>query len=75
MGGGRTIRTSIRPIFMVMLTDSRHLLTGLGAYYYITWAIWLRHCLNGRQDEYTLYWPRIYSLPEIIRVEGLKKNM
>lgn len=45
----------------------RHLLTGIGAYYYLTWGIWLRHCLNGRQDEYSLVWPRLLSLPEIVR--------
>ena len=42
-------------------------MTGVGAYFYITWGIWLRHCLNGRQDEYTLKWPRLFSLPEIVR--------
>lgn len=43
-------------------------MTGTGAYFYITWGIWLRHCLNGRQDEYTLVWPRLLSMPEIARV-------
>ena len=42
-------------------------MTGLGAYFYITWGIWLRHCLNGRQEEYTLVWPSVFSLPEIAR--------
>ena len=42
-------------------------MTGLGAYYYITWGIWLRHCLNGRQEEYRLVWPSFFSLPEIVR--------
>lgn len=42
-------------------------MTGVGAYFYITWAIWLRHCLNGRQDDFTLRWPRIFSLPETVR--------
>ena len=44
-----------------------HLMTGTGAYYYIMWAIWLRHCLNGRQDEYDMHWPRIWNLPVVIR--------
>lgn len=45
-----------------------HLMTGTGAYFYITWGIWLRHCLNGRQDEFELYWPRTFtSLPEIVK--------
>lgn len=44
-------------------------MTGIGAYFYITWGIWLRHCLNGRQDEFKLKWPRLLSLPEIVRNE------
>ena len=44
-----------------------HLMTGTGAYFYITWGIWLRHCLNGRQDEYDLRWPILWSLPEVVR--------
>jgi dihydroceramidase len=36
-------------------------MTGTGAYFYIVWGIWLRHCLNGRQDEYELHWPSFYS--------------
>ncbi|KAF2460775.1 alkaline phytoceramidase [Lineolata rhizophorae] len=45
-----------------------HLMTGVGAYFYITWGIWLRHCLNGRQDEFDLHWPRLVtSVPTINR--------
>ena len=54
-----------------------HLMTGTGAYFYITWAIWLRHCLNGRQDEFDLRWPRIWSLPEVVKVgeaNGVAEN-
>lgn len=43
-------------------------MTGTGAYMYIVWGIWLRHCLNGRQDEYALVWPRLYNFPDIVRV-------
>ena len=49
-------------------------MTGLGAYCYIIWGIWLRHCLNGRQDEYQLSWPHLFSLPEIIRVKQTSSN-
>lgn len=42
-------------------------MTGIGAYLYIVWGIWLRHCLNGRQDEYHLRWARIWHIPEVIR--------
>lgn len=44
-------------------------MSGIGAYMYILWGIWLRHCVNGRQDEYTLHWPRFYNWPDIVRVE------
>lgn len=56
----------------------RHLMTGIGAYFYITWGIWLRHCLNRRQDEFTLKWPSIFfSVPECVRSanrNGVVKN-
>ncbi|KXT15168.1 hypothetical protein AC579_7938 [Pseudocercospora musae] len=59
-----------------------HLMTGLGAYFYIVWGIWLRHCLNHKADEYELLWPSVLtSLPRIERTrveqrvqEGLKKR-
>jgi dihydroceramidase len=40
-------------------------MTGLGAYFYIVWGIWLRHCLNYRQDEYELQWPNMWTVPEV----------
>ena len=50
-------------------------MTGVGAYFYITWGIWLRHCLNGRQDEYELHWPRFMtSLPLIVRRHDINKS-
>lgn len=49
-----------------------HLMTGLGAYYYIIWGIWLRHCLNERQGEYEFVWPRLYCLPDVVRIEAGK---
>ncbi|KAL9124320.1 MAG: hypothetical protein Q9217_006338 [Psora testacea] len=54
-----------------------HLMTGTGAYFYITWGIWLRHCLNGRQDDFDLKWPRLWNLPEIVKtreVDGRATN-
>lgn len=76
-----------------------HLLTGVGAYYYIVYGefsafrvlggvgswwggvlivvvvvvvigIWLRHCLNGDQDQFDLDWPRLWNLPVIRRKRG-----
>ncbi|CZT24438.1 related to alkaline ceramidase [Ramularia collo-cygni] len=47
-----------------------HLFTGVGAYCYIVWGIWLRHCLNGKADEYELHWPSIFwTVPRIVRTQ------
>jgi len=44
-----------------------HLMTGYGSYFYLVWGVWLRHCLNERQDEYVLKWPSIFfSIPEVV---------
>ncbi|EPE32368.1 alkaline ceramidase [Glarea lozoyensis ATCC 20868] len=54
-----------------------HLMTGFGSYFYLVWGIWLRHCLNERQDEYILSWPSYFSIPEVIPikiVEGKTTN-
>ncbi|KAB8079119.1 ceramidase [Aspergillus leporis] len=51
-----------------------HLMTGIGAYLYIVWGIWLRHCLNGRQEEYYLWWPHFWNFPEVIRVSSKDKD-
>jgi dihydroceramidase len=45
----------------------RHVMTGTGAYYYIVWGVWLRHCLNYRQDEYELDWPNFWTMPQVIK--------
>ncbi|KAF1984797.1 dihydroceramidase [Aulographum hederae CBS 113979] len=51
-----------------------HIMTGVGAYYYIVWGIWLRHCLNGKHDEYDLVWPNIFlRVPVVVRREGPNK--
>ncbi|KAJ5476416.1 Ceramidase [Penicillium sp. IBT 31633x] len=47
-----------------------HIMTGIGAYLYIVWGIWLRHCLNNRQDEYHLRWAHFWQIPEVIRTSG-----
>ena len=69
MGGGK-IRMSFYNENGTNSRTKRHIMTGTGAYFYIIWGIWLRHCLNGRQEEYDLSWPRLFSLPEIVRSKG-----
>lgn len=49
-------------------------MTGFGAYLYIIWGIWLRHCLNGRQEEYHLWWPHVWNFPEVIRTSDKGKS-
>jgi dihydroceramidase len=44
-------------------------MTGAGAYFYLVWGIWLRHCLKEDQDDYALSWPSIFSLPDIVRAK------
>jgi dihydroceramidase len=52
-----------------------HLMTGIGSYFYIVWAIWLRHCLNERQDEYVLDWPSMFfSLPQVVPLQDAQKT-
>lgn len=47
-----------------------HLMTGVGAYCYIVWGIHLRRVLNGEQDRFVMFWPNLWTLPEIVRVDG-----
>ncbi len=50
-------------------------MTGIGSYFYIVWAIWLRHCLNERQDEYVLNWPsKLFSIPEVVPISVVEKS-
>ena len=45
-----------------------HLMTGIGAYDYIVWGIYLRHIMNGDQEHFSMIWPSFLSLPEIVRI-------
>ncbi|KAF2813221.1 alkaline ceramidase-like protein [Mytilinidion resinicola] len=51
-----------------------HIMTGVGAYFYIQWGIWLRHCLNDKQDNYELQWPSVFSLPAVVRQQSSPSN-
>ncbi|KAI0188389.1 alkaline dihydroceramidase [Astrocystis sublimbata] len=48
-----------------------HLMTGIGAYYYIVWRIWIQRCLDGDEDKFRLYWPSVFHLPEVMSVNDL----
>jgi dihydroceramidase len=46
-------------------------MTGIAAYFNLTWAIWLRYCLNGEQDNVELVWPSVFtSIPVVVKREG-----
>ena len=72
MAGGKLFFFLVPTVFKkknrLLSSHHRHIMTGLGAYLYIIWGIWLRHCLNGRQEEYYLRWPHTWNIPEVIRV-------
>ncbi|KAI1265265.1 alkaline dihydroceramidase [Xylariaceae sp. FL1019] len=40
-----------------------HLMTGIGAYFYIVWRIWIHRCLDGDEATFELRWTSILSLP------------
>ncbi|KAI8629300.1 alkaline dihydroceramidase [Xylariaceae sp. FL1651] len=42
-----------------------HLMTSIGAYFYIVWRIWIHRCLDGDEDKFRLDWPSMFSLPEV----------
>ena len=53
----------------------RHLLTGVGAYFYITWGIWLRYVLSGRRKDFKLVWPSLVtSFPELVEAPSQKRS-
>ncbi|KAK6958118.1 hypothetical protein Daesc_000911 [Daldinia eschscholtzii] len=43
-----------------------HLMTGIGAYFYIVWRIWVHRCLDGDEDKFRLVWPSIFRMPEVL---------
>ena len=45
-------------------------MTGLGAYMYIVWGVLLRRCVDQRQNDFRLYWPSFFSIPEIVPVDS-----
>ncbi|RDL35131.1 uncharacterized protein BP5553_07062 [Venustampulla echinocandica] len=52
-----------------------HVVSGIAAYFNLTWAIWLRYCFNGEQDDVELSWPSVFgSVPAVVRREGKKRS-
>lgn len=48
-----------------------HIFTGLGAYYFIIWRVWLTRCLDGSEREFMLQWPSpSTSVPKVVSRPG-----
>ncbi|KAJ4394319.1 alkaline ceramidase ydc1 [Gnomoniopsis smithogilvyi] len=44
-----------------------HVFTGLGAYYWVIWRMWLGRCLDGEEADFMLNWPSVItSVPRIV---------
>lgn len=45
-----------------------HLFTGIAQYFNITWSIWMRYCVEGKQDDFEMVWPSMFtSVPAVER--------
>lgn len=65
----RSVRESILLPWAALLEAHGwwHVFTGLGAYYWLIWRIWLETCLDGREGDFMLNWPSVFtSVPRII---------
>lgn len=44
-----------------------HLFTGLGAYYFIIWRVWLIRCLDAGETNFKLDWSsKVTSIPQVV---------
>jgi Ceramidase len=58
-----------------LISIRRHIMTAIAAYINLTWGIWLRYCLKGRQDDVELVWPSLFtSVPVVMRTDKAKPN-
>lgn len=69
MGGGELIPVSQgNCLGRANSASSRHVFTGIAQYFNLTWSIWMRYCVEGKQDEFELVWPSMFtSVPAIER--------
>ena len=63
----------VPPNSRALLTGFRHILTGLGVYYYIQFLLYLRICLEGNGKRVNFVWE--YGMfPHVDRKDGGKSN-
>ena len=60
MVGGKT------EVYIHSLIYFRHILTGLGVYYYIQFLLYLRLCLEGNREQFKFFWAYGF-LPKVER--------
>ncbi|KAH8594344.1 ceramidase [Bisporella sp. PMI_857] len=52
-----------------------HIMTGIAAYYNLTWAVWLSYCRDGKQDEVRLVWPSLFTaVPDVVKKNNVKSS-
>ncbi|KAH6673864.1 alkaline phytoceramidase [Halenospora varia] len=52
-----------------------HIMTGIAAYFNLTWAIWLQYCRDGKQDDVHLAWPSVFSsVPVVVKAENRNRK-
>jgi len=51
---------------------SRHILTGLGVYYYIQFLLYLRLCLEGNREQFKFVW--VYGFLPSVERKGIKNQ-
>lgn len=65
----RSLRSSVLLPWAVIFEGHGwwHIFTGLGAYYFIIWRVWLTRCLDGSEREFMLHWPSPFtSVPKVV---------
>lgn len=69
----RNVRNSVLLPWAVILEGHGwwHIFTGIGAYYFIIWRVWLTRCLDGSEREFMLQWPSaLTSVPKVVPRPG-----
>jgi dihydroceramidase len=75
MAGGEYFLV-LQMVIKQLIAIYRHIFTGIAAYFNLTWAIWLRYCRDGKQDDVQLVWPSVFtSVPVVVRVENESRKL
>jgi dihydroceramidase len=62
-------------VIKLLIAIYRHIFTGIAGYFNLNRVIWLRYCLDGKQDDVQLVWPSVFtSMPVVVRLENKKRK-